>query len=333
MEHIEKSRFAHVGQSAQESESIKRQSLTFMQDAMRRLWKNKVAVVCVAVILLLTAMSIFAPMVSKFDYREQHYSHTNAPMGTVCNESGAEGEGHVHYFGTDTLGRDIFTRIWMGGRVSLTIAVVSALVDLILGSIYGGVSGYFGGTLDIIMMRLLEIINGIPYLIIVILLMMILRPGMMTIIIAYSLVGWIPMARLVRGQVVALKQQEYIAAAEAMGAGPARIIARHLLPNTLSVVIVRVTLSPFAAVKDALPTKVVGVPVMSPSCQVAPSSVEYCHAATPLLSARVTSTVSVPVAPERVRVTAPAFAVGARPSTAKSNTPDAGSSVSPTLPA
>ena len=114
------------------------------------------AVVCVAVILLLTAMSIFAPMVSKFDYREQHYSHTNAPMGTVCNESGAEGEGHVHYFGTDTLGRDIFTRIWMGGRVSLTIAVVSALVDLILGSIYGGISGYFGGTLDIIMNFLSE---------------------------------------------------------------------------------------------------------------------------------------------------------------------------------
>ena len=146
MEHIEKSRFAHVGQSAQESESIKRPSLTFMQDAMRRLWKNKVAMVCVVIILVLTAMSIFAPMVSKFDYREQHYSHTNAPMGTVCNESGAEGEGHVHYFGTDTLGRDIFTRIWMGGRVSRTIAVVSALVDLILGSIYGGISGYFGGT-------------------------------------------------------------------------------------------------------------------------------------------------------------------------------------------
>ena len=266
MEHIEKSRFAHVGQSAQESESIKRQSLTFMQDAMRRLWKNKVAVVCVAVILLLTAMSIFAPMVSKFDYREQHYSHTNAPMGTVCNESGAEGEGHVHYFGTDTLGRDIFTRIWMGGRVSLTIAVVSALVDLILGSIYGGVSGYFGGTLDIIMMRLLEIINGIPYLIIVILLMMILRPGMMTIIIAYSLVGWIPMARLVRGQVVALKQQEYIAAAEAMGAGPARIIARHLLPNTLSVVIVRVTLSIPSAIFSEAYLSYIGLGIPLPMC-------------------------------------------------------------------
>ena len=231
MEHIEKSRFAHVGQSAQESESIKRQSLTFMQDAMRRLWKNKVAVVCVAVILLLTAMSIFAPMVSKFDYREQHYSHTNAPMGTVCNESGAEGEGHVHYFGTDTLGRDIFTRIWMGGRVSLTIAVVSALVDLILGSIYGGVSGYFGGTLDIIMMRLLEIINGIPYLIIVILLMMIL-----------------------------------IAAAEAMGAGPARIIARHLLPNTLSVVIVRVTLSIPSAIFSEAYLSYIGLGIPLPMC-------------------------------------------------------------------
>ena len=264
MEHIEKSRFAHVGQSAQESESIKRPSLTFMQDAMRRLWKNKVAMVCVVIILVLTAMSIFAPMVSKFDYREQHYSHTNAPMGTVCNESGAEGEGHVHYFGTDTLGRDIFTRIWMGGRVSLTIAVVSALVDLILGSIYGGISGYFGGTLDIIMMRLLEIINGIPYLIIVILLMMILKPGMMTIIIAYSLVGWIPMARLVRGQVVALKQQEYIAAAEAMGAGSARIIARHLLPNTLSVVIVRVTLSIPSAIFSEAFLSFLGIGIQKP---------------------------------------------------------------------
>ena len=107
------------------------------------------------------------------------------------------------------------------GLPSFTAEDLDALVDLILGSIYGGISGYFGGTLDIIMMRLLEIINGIPYLIIVILLMMILRPGMMTIIIAYSLVGWIPMARLVRGQVVALKQQEYIAAAAPPAAHPA----------------------------------------------------------------------------------------------------------------
>ena len=266
MEHIEKSRFAYVGENAHDREAIARPSLTFMQDAMRRLFKNKVAMVCVVIILVLTAMSIFAPMVSPFDYTEQHYGHTNAPMGTVCNESGVPGEGHIHLFGTDTLGRDIFTRIWMGGRISLTIAVVSALVDLVLGSIYGGISGYFGGTLDIIMMRILEIINGIPYLIIVILLMMVMRPGMMTIIIAYSLVGWIPMARLVRGQVVSLKEQEYIAAAVAMGASPARIIARHLLPNTLSVVIVRVTLSIPSAIFSEAYLSYIGLGIPLPMC-------------------------------------------------------------------
>lgn len=266
MEHIEKSRFAYVGENAHDREAIARPSLTFMQDAMRRLFKNKVAMLCVVIILVLTVMSIFAPMMSPFDYREQHYNHTNAPMGTICNESGAAGEGHIHFFGTDTLGRDIFTRIWMGGRISLTIAVVSALVDLVIGSIYGGISGYFGGTLDIIMMRLLEIINGIPYLIIVILLMMVMRPGMMTIIIAYSLVGWIPMARLVRGQVVSLKEQEYIAAAEAMGAGSARIIARHLLPNTLSVVIVRVTLSIPSAIFSEAYLSYIGLGIPLPMC-------------------------------------------------------------------
>ncbi len=266
MEHIEKSRFAYVGENAHDREAIARPSLTFMQDAMRRLFKNKVAMLCVVIILVLTVMSIFAPMMSPFDYREQHYNHTNAPMGTICNESGTAGEGHIHFFGTDTLGRDIFTRIWMGGRISLTIAVVSALVDLVIGSIYGGISGYFGGTLDIIMMRLLEIINGIPYLIIVILLMMVMRPGMMTIIIAYSLVGWIPMARLVRGQVVSLKEQEYIAAAEAMGAGSARIIARHLLPNTLSVVIVRVTLSIPSAIFSEAYLSYIGLGIPLPMC-------------------------------------------------------------------
>ena len=172
----------------------------------------------------------------------------------------------MHLFGTDTLGRDLYTRIWMGGRVSLIIAVTTALVDLVLGCIYGGISGYFGGTLDIIMMRILEIINGIPYLIIVILLMMVMEPGMMTIIIAYSIVGWIPMARLVRGQVVALKQQEYIAAAEAMGASPARIIARHLLPNTLSVVIVRVTLAIPNAIFSEAYLSYIGLGIPLPKC-------------------------------------------------------------------
>jgi oligopeptide transport system permease protein len=266
MEHIAKERFEHVGENASEREAITRPSLTFMQDAMRRLAKNKVAVFCAIILVLMILTSILAPIICPFDFREQHYGHTNAAMMTICDQADSTGFGHMHIFGTDTLGRDMFARVWMGGRVSLTIAIVSAFVDFFLGVLYGGISGYFGGTTDIIMMRILEIINGIPYLIIVILLMMILTPGMTTIIIAYSLVGWIPMARLVRGQVVALKQQEFVSAAEALGAGPARIIVKHLLPNTLSVVIVRITLSIPSAIFSEAYLSYVGLGVPLPMC-------------------------------------------------------------------
>lgn len=266
MENISKERFSYVGEDAKEREAITRPSVTFMQDAMRRLVQNKVALFCCLLIIGLTLASIIAPMISPFDYREQHYSHTNAAMMTLCLEEGGSGYGHMHIFGTDTLGRDIFSRVWMGGRISLTIAVTSAVIDFFLGCIYGGISGYFGGTTDIIMMRILEIINGIPYLIIVILLMMILTPGMVTIIIAYSLVGWIPMARLVRGQVVTLKEQEFVTAAEALGAKPSRVIAKHLLPNTLSVVIVRVTLSIPAAIFSEAYLSYLGLGVQLPMC-------------------------------------------------------------------
>ena len=266
MSEISKERFAHVGPNAYDREAVSRPSVTFMQDAMRRLLKNKVATFCAILIVALVLMSVIAPMVSSFSFREQHYGHINAPMGSVCNDEASEGFGHVHYFGTDTLGRDIFTRAWMGGRVSLLIAIVSAVIDFFIGVIYGGVSGYFGGTVDIIMMRVLEIINGIPYLLIVILLTIIMQPGIVTIIIAYSMVGWIPMARLVRGQVVALKRQEFVTAAEALGVKSSRIIARHLLPNALSVVIVRVTLSIPGAIFTEAYLSYLGLGVPLPHC-------------------------------------------------------------------
>ena len=266
MEHIAKERFTRVGEDKKAREAISRPSMTFMQDAMHRFSKNRVALFCAIVVLGLVLVSVVAPMLSPFDYREQHYGHINAAMLTMCDDASSAGMGHVHIFGTDTLGRDIFTRVWMGGRISLTIAFVSAIIDFFLGVLYGGISGYFGGTTDIIMMRILEIINGIPYLIIVILLMMILPPGMITIIIAYSMVGWIPMARLVRGQVVSLKQQEFVAAAEALGASPSRVIVKHLLPNALSVVIVRVTLSIPAAIFSEAYLSYLGLGVQLPMC-------------------------------------------------------------------
>jgi len=266
MEHIAKERFRHIGEDAKEREAIARPSMTFMQDAIRRLTKNRVALLCVILLVILILISLLAPLFSPFDYREQHYSHTNAPMGTVCDQPDCPGYGHTHIFGTDTLGRDIWTRCWMGGRVSLIIAFSTAIIDFFLGVIYGGISGYFGGTVDIIMMRILEIINGIPYLMIIILLRMIMPGGVLSIIIAYSLVGWIPMARLVRGQVVSLKQQEFITAAEALGARAPRLIGKHLLPNTLSVVIVRVTLSIPAAIFSEAWLSYMGLGVQLPLC-------------------------------------------------------------------
>ena len=266
MEHISKERFTHIGENAREREAIARPSMTFMQDALRRLVKNRVALLCVVLLTLLILISVAAPLFSPFDYREQHYSHTNAPMGALCTQEDSAGFGHVHIFGTDTLGRDIFTRCWMGGRVSLIIAFSTAIIDFFLGVIYGGISGYFGGTVDIIMMRILEIINGIPYLMIIILLRMVMPGGVLSIIVAYSMVGWIPMARLVRGQVVSLKQQEFVTAAEALGAGASRLIAKHLLPNTLSVVIVRVTLSIPAAIFSEAWLSYMGLGVQLPLC-------------------------------------------------------------------
>lgn len=238
IEKIDKSRFQWVGANAFESESITRPSTSYWKDAMHRLSKNKAAMISLVVILLILLLAVIVPMISPYTISEQHYSHTNKPMGFTDPT-----DGHIHLFGTDKLGRDIFTRVWSGARVSLIISFTAVFVNVIVGIIYGGISGYLGGAVDNVMMRIIEVINGIPYLIIVILLMMVMEPGVNTMIIAYAAVGWTGMARLVRGQLMSLKQQDYVVAAQVMGAKPARIIFKHLIPNTLSVVIVNITLA------------------------------------------------------------------------------------------
>lgn len=137
----------------------------------------------------------------------------------------------MHIFGTDNLGRDLFVRAFEGGRVSLMIAFSAVFVNLIIGMIYGGISGYFGGMVDNIMMRIVEVVNGIPYLIVVVLLMMVLPKGIFTMVVAYATVGWTGMARLVRGQCLSLKNQEFVVAAEAMGAKPAASSASTCCPT------------------------------------------------------------------------------------------------------
>jgi len=258
MDKLDKSRFEWVGANALEGEGIARPSISYWKDAMKRLSKNKTAIVCLGVIILIGLMAIVVPIISPYTVSEQHYAHTNAVMGFKDPV-----DGHMHLFGTDKLGRDIFTRVWSGARISLFIAITAVFVNFIIGIVYGGIAGYMGGMLDNVMMRFIEIINGIPYLIIVILLMMVLKPGTTTIIIAYAAVGWTGMARLVRGQLMSLKEQDYVVAAKVMGAKPARIIAKHLLPNTLSVVIVNITLAiPSAIFTEAFLSFIgLGVPV------------------------------------------------------------------------
>ena len=234
---IDASEFEAVGTDSASMESIVRPSISFWQDAMSRLRRSKVAVVCIGILTLLILGAIFVPIFSPFGMNDQNITFIHQPPMCVDPVNG-----QVHLFGTDSLGRDIFVRIWCGARVSLIVAAAVALIDCVMGTIYGGVSGYFGGSVDNVMMRILEVISGIPYLIIVMLLMVVLPRGLVTIIIAYSITGWTGMARLVRGQVIALKGQEFLIAAQAMGAKPSRIIARHLVPNILSVIIVNITL-------------------------------------------------------------------------------------------
>ncbi len=229
--------FEHVGVDYDNMEVIARPSTSFWKDAFSRIRRNKVAVVCITILVILILGAIIVPFISPFTISEQNTAYANQAPFFVDPESG-----NVHIFGTDALGRDVFVRLWYGARISLTVAFAVAAIDCIVGVIYGGISGYFGGAVDNVMMRILEVISGIPYLIIVILLMTVIDRGLGTIILAYSLTGWTGMARLVRGQVVALKNQEFVIAAKSMGAKPSRIISRHLVPNILSIIIINITL-------------------------------------------------------------------------------------------
>lgn len=267
MEKIEKSRFGWVGTDSEGREGISRPSVTYWKDAINRLKKNKVAMVCLFIVAALILSCVLIPLFTPFTMREQHMAETSKPPMTACGDAKHAGTDHVHIFGTDKLGRDLFIRAFEGGRVSLMIAFAAVFVNLIIGMIYGGIAGYFGGTVDSIMMRIVEIVNGIPYLIVVVLLMMVLPKGVFTMVVAYATVGWTSMARLVRGQALTLKNQEFVIAAQAMGAKSSRIIARHLLPNTLSVIIINVTLAvPSAIFTEAFLSYIgLGVPVPQPS--------------------------------------------------------------------
>ncbi len=211
------------------ADEIVRPSMSFWQDAWRRLKKNKMAMVSLVILCLIMLACLIIPIVTGNAFQAQNttLAHQKPNMQS--------------WFGRDELGRDNFLRIWAGGRVSILIGLVGTAISLTFGVLYGGISGYFGGIVDDIMMRIVEIIVGIPYMIVVILMSVVLGKGLVPLMIALCLTSWTGLARLVRGQILQLKESEYIIAAKTLGTSHWRIITKHLIPNTLSVIIVNTT--------------------------------------------------------------------------------------------
>ncbi len=214
-----------------EAEAVVRPSLSYWQDSWRRLSRNKLAMAGLVFLIFLLFMAIFGPVISPHSVESSKLTDQNLPPSSS------------HWFGTDELGRDVFTRTWYGARVSLFVAVIAALLDFMIGVIYGGIAGYKGGRADNLMMRIIEVLYGLPYLLVVILLAVVMGPGLTTIIVALSVTGWIGMARIVRGQVMQIKNYEFILASKTFGTKTSRIIRKNLLPNTMGPIIVQLTLT------------------------------------------------------------------------------------------
>lgn len=240
-------------------------SQPYWKDIFARFRKNKGAVIGLFCILLVVLMAAFGPGFSGRTYDAQIIKHQNlAPRvqgleklgifdgsevlrtstGTKKINKYVSGtkttglENIYYWFGTDTLGRDIFTRTWEGTRISLYIALVAVLVDMLFGLSYGLISGYFGGKIDTVMQRFAEILNGIPNLVIVTLLILVLKPGLTTITFSLMITGWIGMSRIARAQVLKLKEQEFVLASKTLGAKSFYIIFKEILPNVFGQLII-----------------------------------------------------------------------------------------------
>ena len=217
-EEIDSSKFKLIGADNKSSEFIARPVVTYWSDAWRRFRANKAAMVAFVILILLTVMVIIGPIISGYSFKEAVGEPNQFPSAKF-------------WFGTDEIGRDLFTRLWKGGRISIFI-----------GSIYGAVSAYAGGKVDVVMMRIVEILSSIPYLLLVIVLRLVLKSnGLGTLILAMTITGWCGLARLVRGQILSLKRKDFIMAADVLGVSKSDIVVRHLIPNTINVILVSIS--------------------------------------------------------------------------------------------
>ncbi len=255
-EKITQDMFVPVRSDAHKQEYIARKHHSAFHDGWIRLRKNKAAVVCAVLIVVITVMSIIVPYTSPYAYYETDYKHKmNAPSSE-------------HIFGTDLFGRDQWTRVWYGTRISLLIGLAAALINLVIGVFYGAISAIAGGKVDAVMQRIIEVLVGIPSLIIVILFMMVLPPGVGTIVAAMAVTGWVNMARLVRAQILKLKNQEFVLAAQLLGTSRWKTILRHLIPNTISVIVIQVMFAIPSAIFTEAFLSFIGVGLAEPKASL-----------------------------------------------------------------
>lgn len=242
--------FVPASREEQQGVQSMREPVSYWTDAFRRFRKNKVAVVSAYFLVFITLFAIIGPFFAKYSYSTQ----------TAGSENIAPFVNWDHPFGTDGLGRDLYVRLLIGARISLAIGIITSIIVVIIGVLYGTISAYFGGVVDTIMMRIVDVLYAVPSLLVIILLSVIMRErfapefnhspllntlgtGLISIFITFGLLYWLDMARMVRGQILSLKQTEYVNAARAVGAGSWRIMRKHLIPNSLGVIIVTATLN------------------------------------------------------------------------------------------
>ena len=254
MAELNKEMFTIKGKNTERMESISTPSLSFWQDSWSILRKNRAAFVVLCIIVLYALLAIFAPMLS-------HYGFSTMDPNAIH-----AGPSSAHWLGCDATGRDLWVRTWMGARTSLTIGLLSAFINMCVGAVVGGLCGYYGGKLDMIVMRIVDVLYGIPSLIITILVMIVLGKGITCLIVAMCIVGWIGTCRFVRGEVYRLKEQDFVMAAKVLGIPDIVIILRHIIPNILGMMVTNLCMAiPNAIFQEAF-LSYIGLGIAPPNC-------------------------------------------------------------------